>query len=111
MEDNKLKGIKEVTDFTTDNPIYVKTKNQLNEVGCGMCLAKWTQVTMHLHLGHTHSCHHPSTHKIPLDELKVNEKQNYWRDVAALKKELREHMKEFRDMESKTSMLDSMLEM
>jgi|TARA_B100002003_G_C14050885_1_gene506104 hypothetical protein len=49
--------------------------------------------------------------KIELDELKVNEKQNYWRDVAALKKELREHMKEFRDMESKTSMLDSMLEM
>jgi hypothetical protein len=49
--------------------------------------------------------------KIELDELKINEKQNYWRDVAALKKELREHMKEFRDMESKSSMLDSMLEM
>ena len=49
--------------------------------------------------------------KIEIDELKVNEKQNYWRDVAALKKELREHMKEFRDMESKSSMLDSMMEM
>jgi organic radical activating enzyme len=72
MEDNKLKGIKEVTDFTTDNPIYVETKKQLNEVGCGFCLAKWTQVTMHLHLGHTHSCHHPATHKIPLQELKEN---------------------------------------
>ena len=47
-------------------------RKDLNSVGCGMCLAKWTQVTMHLHLGHTHSCHHPSTHKIPLDELKVN---------------------------------------
>ena len=55
-----------------DNPIYTKMRKDLNSVGCGMCLAKWTQVTMHLHLGHTHSCHHPSTHKIPLDELKVN---------------------------------------
>ena len=55
-----------------DNPIYTKMRRDLNSVGCGMCLAKWTQVTMHLHLGHTHSCHHPATHKIPLDELKVN---------------------------------------
>ena len=37
-----------------------------------MCLAKWTQVTMHLQMGETHSCHHPSTHKIPLEELKRN---------------------------------------
>ena len=27
---------------------------------------------MHLQNGHTHSCHHPSTHKIPLEELKNN---------------------------------------
>ena len=55
-----------------DNPIYVETKRQLDETGCGMCLAKWTQVTMHLQLGHTHSCHHPKTHKVPLNELKRN---------------------------------------
>jgi hypothetical protein len=48
------------------------TKEKLDEVGCGMCLAKWTQVTMHLHNGMTHSCHHPSPHKIPLEELKRN---------------------------------------
>jgi hypothetical protein len=53
-----------------DNPIYVNTKKKLDEVGCGMCLAKWTQVTIHLQTGHTHSCHHPKTHKIPLTELK-----------------------------------------
>jgi organic radical activating enzyme len=47
-------------------------KDQLNNIGCGMCLAKWTQVTMHLHNGMTHSCHHPSPHKIPLEELKRN---------------------------------------
>ena len=47
-------------------------KEKLNNVGCGMCLAKWTQVTMHLHNGMTHSCHHPSPHKIPLSEIKSN---------------------------------------
>jgi hypothetical protein len=41
-------------------------------VGCGFCLAKWTQVTMHLHNGTTHSCHHPKPHKIPLDEILTN---------------------------------------
>lgn len=44
----------------------------LNKTGPGFCLAKWTQVTMHLGNGLTHSCHHPITHKIPLDELKTN---------------------------------------
>lgn len=47
-------------------------KDQLDQVGCGFCLAKWTQVTIHLQMGETHSCHHPSTHKIPLEELKRN---------------------------------------
>lgn len=47
-------------------------KEKLNKVGCGFCLAKWTQVTMHLHNGTTHSCHHPEPHKIGLDEIKRN---------------------------------------
>jgi organic radical activating enzyme len=33
-------------------------------------MAKWLQVTVHLQNGHTHSCHHPRTHLVPLDELK-----------------------------------------
>ena len=49
-----------------------EVKDKLDGVGCGFCLAKWTQVTMHLHNGMTHSCHHPSPHKIPLEELKRN---------------------------------------
>jgi len=48
------------------------TREKLNEIGPGMCLAKWTQSTIHLQLGRTHSCHHPDTHKIPLEELKRN---------------------------------------
>ena len=47
-------------------------KEKLDSVSPSLCLAKWTQVTMHLQNGHTHSCHHPSTHKIPLEELKNN---------------------------------------
>jgi len=46
-----------------------EVKNKLDSVGCGFCLAKWTQVTMHLGTGMTHSCHHPSPHKIPIREL------------------------------------------
>jgi organic radical activating enzyme len=50
------------------------TKEKLNTVGCGFCLAKWTQVTMHLQTGFNHSCHHPTAHKIPLDEIEKNPK-------------------------------------
>ena len=49
-----------------------EVKDKLDKVGCGMCLAKWTQVTMHLSMGMTHSCHHPSPHKIPLSQIKRN---------------------------------------
>jgi hypothetical protein len=54
--------------------IHDLTKEKLNSVGCGFCLAKWTQVTMHLQTGFNHSCHHPSPHKIPLDEILKNPK-------------------------------------
>jgi hypothetical protein len=54
------------------NEIFDKTRKELNSVGCGFCLAKWTQVTLHLQMGQTHSCHHPSPHFIPLDELSNN---------------------------------------
>lgn len=37
-----------------------------------MCTAKWLQTTTTLYNGHTHSCHHPQPHKIPLEELSLN---------------------------------------
>jgi hypothetical protein len=55
-----------------NNPIYLNTKKELDAQGCGFCLAKWTQVTIHLQMGHTHSCHHPTTHKINESEIKRN---------------------------------------
>lgn len=58
-----------------ENKFYehsLKVKEELNKTGCGFCLAKWTQVTMHLQIGHTHSCHHPGTHPIPEREIRRN---------------------------------------
>lgn len=55
-----------------EREILNQTKKILNKTGCGFCAAKWTQVTIHLQSGETHSCHHPVPHKIPLKELKRN---------------------------------------
>lgn len=53
--------------------IYLeKIKGELDQVSPSYCVAKWKQVTIHLATGQTHSCHHPATHKIPLDELAAN---------------------------------------
>ena len=59
-------------DQVAENPVFQATKEKLDSVGCGMCLAKWTQVTLQLQTGHNHSCHHPKTHKINLQEIKRN---------------------------------------
>jgi organic radical activating enzyme len=54
----------------TDKIIWLRqAKKILDRTGPGMCLAKWLQVTLHLQNGHTHSCHHPNTHKIPVEEI------------------------------------------
>ena len=73
MEDTIVEEKKnDHSDQIAENPIFFEVKKQLDDVGCGFCLAKWTQVTMHLQLGHTHSCHHPPTHKISAAEVKRN---------------------------------------
>jgi len=47
----------------------IKIEKELNNVSPTFCVAKWQQVTIHLATGQTHSCHHPTTHKIPIEEL------------------------------------------
>ena len=49
-----------------------KAEKQLDAISPTMCYAKWSQVSMHLTNGTTHSCYHPPTHKIPLEELAKN---------------------------------------
>ena len=46
---------------------YVK-----NKLGESLCLAKWTNSTMHLGIGKNHSCHHPNPHVVPVEEVKAD---------------------------------------
>jgi hypothetical protein len=41
----------------------------MNEISPTFCMAKWHHTTIYLQTGETHSCYHPSPHKIPLNEL------------------------------------------
>ena len=50
----------------------IKIHQRLDAVSPTYCVAKWQQVTIHLATGQTHSCHHPATHKIPVEELVNN---------------------------------------
>ncbi len=54
------------------NKDIINFQKQINDVSSSFCIAKWKQVTLHLQTGHNHSCHHPTTHKIPLEELAAN---------------------------------------
>ncbi|GEM_PF-296248 len=47
-------------------------KGLLDSVSPSFCLAKWLHVTLHLHSGQSHSCHHPPPHSIPRESLKSN---------------------------------------
>ena len=51
---------------------FIETKQVLDKISPSMCMAKWNQSTIHLGAGTTHSCHHPSPHKIPLVEIENN---------------------------------------
>lgn len=68
-----------------------KTREQLNKVSPCFCLAKWLQVTLHLHSGYNHSCHHPQTHRTPLPELHKNPSALH---NTRFKKEQRQKMKQ-----------------
>lgn len=46
-----------------------QVKEFLDSVSPSFCLAKWSQVSLHLQTGHGHSCHHPRTHKISIEEI------------------------------------------
>lgn len=48
------------------------TRDQLNKVGKGFCLAKWNMETLYLHMGDNHSCYHPRPHKIDKSLLESN---------------------------------------
>lgn len=45
---------------------------KINEISPSFCSAKWLQTTLMLQNGYNHSCHHPSPHKIPVQEVLEN---------------------------------------
>jgi len=47
-------------------------REKINSVSPSFCSAKWLQTTLYLQNGYNHSCHHPSAHKIPIEEVKAN---------------------------------------
>jgi len=47
--------------------------------------------------------------QIDIDKVKIEEKLNKWRDIAALKKELRERVKEITEKEQRENMLNDIL--
>jgi organic radical activating enzyme len=73
------------------NEIAEWKKNNIDKISNSFCAAKWKQVTIHLQNGHTHSCHHPGTHQVPIEELKNNPSALH---NTNFKKELRKMMLE-----------------
>lgn len=49
-----------------------KAEQQLKQISPTMCYAKWAQVSLHLTNGKTHSCYHPPTHDIDVEEIETN---------------------------------------
>ena len=52
--------------------VLEEKREKMNNVSCSFCTAKWLQTTLYLQTGYNHSCHHPSPHLIPLEEIKEN---------------------------------------
>jgi len=48
--------------------------------------------------------------QVDLEQFKIREKIDKWKDIAILKKELRDRLKEFKETESKTQLMSELLE-
>lgn len=53
---------------------YAVRDEILNKISPSFCSAKWLQSTIYLWNGFTHSCHHPSAHKVDVEAIKINPK-------------------------------------
>lgn len=70
VSDPKLSGALGTPIQGNEKDAHLKEmRARLDAVSPYFCLAKWFQVTVHLQNGHTHSCHHPGTHMVPVEEL------------------------------------------
>ena len=67
-----LIGLKECLAMSSEEQKYKKVIEILNSVSPSFCLAKWFNVSIHIPTGQTHSCYHPRSHKVPLEEVQAN---------------------------------------
>ncbi len=65
-----------------------KSQNRLNQVSKSFCLAKWKNTTVHLHNGHTQSCHHVRSHPFQLDPKNPSSLHNTPQKMKARKQML-----------------------
>ena len=68
----KIDELIDVHKYDSSFDLLKSKRNVINSVSSTFCLAKWLQSTVLLQNGETHSCHHPSRHKINPDDLKNN---------------------------------------
>ena len=47
-------------------------RDKINTISPSFCSAKWLQTSLYLQNGFNHSYHHPSAHKIPVEEVLAN---------------------------------------
>lgn len=84
MKLNDINWAKEKSGFISNGHENIEgVKTLLNNTGCGFCLAKFRQVTLHLGTGMTHSCHHPTPHRI--DPVAIEENPNLLFNTPQLK--------------------------
>jgi organic radical activating enzyme len=57
--------------MSNEQKIFIlrEKRKKINSVSSSFCTAKWLQTTLYLQNGYNHSCHHPSPHKIPIEEI------------------------------------------
>ena len=95
MADNNIKGDEVKIINGKFESVYMHKSehmlSELNKISPSFCLAKWYNVSIHIPTGQTHSCYHPKSHHVSIEEIKI--------DVSALhntkyKKEQRKKMLE-----------------
>jgi len=52
--------------------VFEIRRDTMEKISPSFCSAKWLQTTLYLQTGYNHSCHHPSPHKIPVEEVLEN---------------------------------------
>lgn len=67
-----MKQNTEGVDNLTNIKLLEDKRDYINNISPSFCSAKWLQTTLYLQNGYNHSCHHPSPHKIPVEEVEAN---------------------------------------